>query len=396
MPRARTGRLWLDTKTNTWRGRVRFKDPFTGKTRERWVSAPTKSETRTELQALIRSLDDQGTASFLKGRTPFKTLLNEYREQKVVKAVFIGGQKVDGLKSLKSVQCTLKMLEEYFGNTPLIEIDPRRILAFKRARLAIPTKQGDGQRSIATSNRELEILSRVLNYAVGHDYLTVNPLQLPACKGLIQRSKETKRNRLLTFGEELAMLNATQGRLAYIGPIISVLADTGMRRGELLQLEWRDVDLDAKRIKLRSETTKTGKPRQIALTPRAFNIFEAWHVGTTASPLVMCGMTCFRHAFNSACKLAGVEGLRTHDLRHAFVSRTIMAGIPPAVVLKASGHDSEEWKRYLNCDPAQLSELLKPMPGQDAEAVRSFAREVLLGLREAFNYSEIESLLRRL
>lgn len=394
MPRPRTGRLWKDGKV--YRGRVRFKDPATGKQRERWVTGPTKSEAREELTKLIRKLDDKGAASILKGKTPFKTLLDEYRKQKAVAAVFINGQKVDGLKALQSLESTLGMLERHWGETPLSDITPGALLQFKRDRLKVKTPRGDGQRTIATSNRELETLSRVLNFAVGHGYLEANPLQSLACKGLIQRSKESKRDRLITFGEELALYSAAIGRLAYIGPVITVLVDTGMRKGELLQLEWRDVDFESQRLTLRSETTKTGKSRQIALTARAFQVFQVWHTARKESPLVLGGHVNLQYPLEKACAGAGITGLRLHDLRHAFVTRAIMAGIPPAIVLKASGHNSEEWKRYLNCDPAQLNELLKPMTGQDAPQVRELARNVLLGMRAAFNYAEIESLLRGL
>jgi integrase len=63
-----------------------------------------------------------------------------------------------------------------------------------------------------------------------------------------------------------------------------------------------------------------------------------------------------KRSFNTACRLTGIEDLHKHDLRHAFVARSILTGVPPAVVLKASGHSSDEGKRYLNLTQGQESQ----------------------------------------
>ena len=90
------------------------------------------------------------------------------------------------------------------------------------------------------------------------------------------------------------------------------------------------------------------------------------------------------------------KDLHFHDLLHAFISRWILAGVPPAVALKASGHASEEWKRYLNITPDQLQNLFRPLEGQDAEEVKAYGLDVLRQLREALGYSEIANLIARL
>jgi integrase len=100
----------------------------------------------------------------------------------------------------------------------------------------------------------------------------------------------------------------------------------------------------------------------------------------------------FKRSFGTLKRTAKIDGLNFHDFRHAFVSRSILAGVPPAIVLKASGHASEEWKRYLNVTPDQLRRLLDPVGKQTAEEVKEFARSVMKGLREAMQYDEIEKL----
>ena len=83
-----------------------------------------------------------------------------------------------------------------------------------------------------------------------------------------------------------------------------------------------------------------------------------------------------KRSFNTACRMTGIEDLHKHDLRHAFVTRSILAGVPPAVVLKASGHSSDEWKRYLNVTPDMLHDLFTPLEGQESEAVKNYGYEV--------------------
>jgi integrase len=108
--------------------------------------------------------------------------------------------------------------------------------------------------------------------------------------------------------------------------------------------------------------------------------------------LVFGGLTEFKRAFETLRTKAGIEDLNFHDLRHAFVTRGILAGIPQAMILKASGHSSEEWKRYLNVTPDQLRRLLEPVGEQTAAEVKEYARSVMKGIREAMRYDEIEKL----
>jgi integrase len=105
------------------------------------------------------------------------------------------------------------------------------------------------------------------------------------------------------------------------------------------------------------------------------------------------GLKEVKRSFGTACRLNGIKDLHFHDLRHAFISRSILAGVPPAVALKASGHASEEWKRYLNMTPDQLQNLFSPLDGQDAEEVKAYGLDVLRQLREALGYSEIANLI---
>ena len=105
--------------------------------------------------------------------------------------------------------------------------------------------------------------------------------------------------------------------------------------------------------------------------------------GDHQSGLVIGGLKEVKRSFNTAFRLTGIEDLHKHDFRHAYVTRSILAGIPPAVVLKASGHSTDEWKRYLNVTPDMLHHLFTPLEGQKSEAVKDYRFEVMRQLTEA-------------
>jgi integrase len=111
--------------------------------------------------------------------------------------------------------------------------------------------------------------------------------------------------------------------------------------------------------------------------------FTALSEGLFADDMVFGGLMEFKKAFQTLRQNVGIGDLHFHDFRHAFVPRGILAGIPQAVILKASGHSSEEWKRYLNVTPDQLRRLLEPIGAQTKEEVSEYAQSVMKGLREA-------------
>ena len=387
MPRGRTGTIWFDEDRQQWRGRTSFTNPVTRRRVERYVSGATKTGVRDELKRILRSLDDKGPERVARERLTWRELAELYRVAKLQPATIVDGRKVAGLKNTVSPSGWLDMLTAHFGDTPLTLINLRALEEFRLLRLKTPTQHGR-QRKTATLNRELQFFARVLNYAVAHGYLERNPFQGAA--GLIQRSKENKRERVLTFGEELVLLEVCRAggndKRGHLRAIIVLLADTGLRRNELLTLEWRDVQIDTKRLFIRAENAKTEQAREIPLTARALAELHELRAAGTGQGRVF-SISNFRKAFNTACRLAQVPDLHAHDLRHTFITRAMFAGIPKEVVLKSSGHHSDEWKRYLNVTPDGLRALFRLLPGQDEQAVKTFGVDVLNGLKTALGWN---------
>lgn len=104
----------------------------------------------------------------------------------------------------------MKSLVKKFGRLPLNAITHSHIEEYKRELAKRPTKNGK-QRSVASINRELEFFRTMLNYAVTNKMLARNPFNASTGKKLIYRAAETKRERFLTFGEEMRLLDLCVG-----------------------------------------------------------------------------------------------------------------------------------------------------------------------------------------
>lgn len=366
-----------------------------GKRVYRRVYAGNKTEAKIKLEDLKASLrrGDQKPKEIT-----FALLADDFEAHRMKPAKYVGGKKIAGRRELSAPRAWLARLRSHFGGFLLTNITPKLLESYKLKLADAPTKTG--QRSIAAINRELEFLRTILNHAVANGWLAKNPFAL-ASRKLIEKGHETKRERLLGFGEELALLNACfrpdarkseQGNPA-LKTVIICAVDTGLRRNELFTLLWSDLDFAHKTIRVREINAKSNKAREIPMTLRVCELLEPYK--SKPNDFVFGGLHDPKRSFATACRLAGITNLHFHDLRHAFVSRGILAGIPPAFVLQASGHASDEWKRYLNVTPDSLRSLLAPVGIQSVEEVKAYASTVLKGLRAALHADEIESLLRQ-
>ena len=216
----------------------------------------------------------------------------------------------------------LQLLLDNFGMLMLNEIDAKTIRDFADMRRKTV--------SDSTLHRDLAVLRAILNRAREEENLAVLPVfpkvKLP--KG---------RTRWLTVGEEHRFLNAASARLRVL---IAFALDTGGRRSELLNLDWRYVDLANGRITF--VETKNGEDRSVRLSDRALRVLLALEPKESGPVFTYNGNAIkdVKTAFDRARKKAGLEDVRFHDLRHTFASRLVQQGLPLYEVMHMTGHKS--------------------------------------------------------
>jgi integrase len=159
--------------------------------------------------------------------------------------------------------------------------------------------------------------------------------------------------------EELgAFLAHVQGTRLY--PPLLLAATTGMRRGEVLGLHWRDVDLEAGRVSITrtlilvddkpqfSEPKTDSGSRTVPIPHETVAALRAWRLAQepNMTDLVFTDdggpvhPGHFSKAFNAVARKAGLPRIRFHDLRHTWATLALGAGVPLKVVSEILGHSS--------------------------------------------------------
>lgn len=198
-------------------------------------------------------------------------------------------------------------------------------------------RRGDGlqQHSI---NREITILRAAMRHAEEMHSVAVPKLHWERLK----HEEPPPRERFLTFEEWSELLEAAHPSLK---PILICAVTTGLRKGNILALDWSQVRLSAKRI---SVTVKGNKNHEVRIGPlllaalstmpkRKGRVFDARN---------------FEKRWRTAIKDAGLVNLRFHDLRHTFASWGRQNGADIADLKEALGHsDISMTMRYAHIKP---------------------------------------------
>lgn len=224
----------------------------------------------------------------------------------------------------------LQTLSSYFKDTDLRNLTPLDIERFRAVRI----KKGNSK---STTNRYLQLLKRMFNLAIEEKYLSENILNKVRCFS----EKDNLRERILTEEEEIKLIENSSENLK---PIIAVALNTGMRRAEILNLTWKQIDFESRRIKV--EKTKSGRVRYIPINEIVNLQLGILKAENGQNPFVFLNPKTgkpfldMKTPFKKACRISGIEGLRFHDLRHTFASRLIERGVDIETARDLLGHSS--------------------------------------------------------
>ena len=143
-------------------------------------------------------------------------------------------------------------------------------------------------------------------------------------------------------------------------PVVHFAIETGMRRGEILSLQWRDVHLDRRYVHLRD--TKNGDSRDVPLSPKAIVILQQLHEKGSSNRMnavFPIHFEALKSAWRRAVAKAGIDGLRFHDLRHEATSRFFEKGLNVMEVAAITGHkDLRMLQRYTHLRAEDLAKKL--------------------------------------
>lgn len=303
------------------------------------------------IKRLRRRLEEMGRGRLIGPdleRTTFedlaRMLLNDYR--------------INGRKSLGRTEDSVQALRAFFGSSYARDITLDRLNAYVTTRLA-------AGRAPATVRNELAALKRAFH------------LTERAGKAVCPPFPTLRVSNTRTGFFEEPEFRAALARLSEdVNPVCEFLYLTGWRIGEVLPLQWRQVDFEAGMVRLEPGTTKNDEGRvfPFAVLPeleallrrqrertealqRATERIVPWVFHRGGRPI-----RDFRGAWERACQAAGVPDRLVHDLRRTAVRNLERAGVPRSVAMKLTGHKTEAvYRRYAIVAEADLAEGVKKL-----------------------------------
>jgi integrase len=249
-----------------------------------------------------------------------------------------------------------KPLVTYFGKMAADKIKPSMVESFQDRMLKSKHRFRSKYRP-ATVNRIVALMKRVFNLAIREDMVLKNP-----CWKVTMLKEDNKRDRILSAEEFKQLLAQLPG---YLNPIVSLAYYTGMRRGEILRLTWKRVNMQEGYLNLEPEDTKNSEPRRIYFNEILWEIFRrARKVRNLKHDYVFTyrgkPIKEFREGFNKALEKAGIENFHFHDLRHTFNTNMRKAGVDQTVIMKLTGHKTlSMFNRYNTVDQEDATDAMK-------------------------------------
>lgn len=204
-------------------------------------------------------------------------------------------------------------------------------------------------RANSTINRHIEMLSKMFNLCIDNGLIESNP-----CRSVGQLREENFKIRFLTIEEEKALFKAIEtayedktGNLLYpyiyLKPIVICALQTGMRRAEIFNLKWSQIDFKEGFIEVLK--TKSGKARKIPISPRLDVTLKGILANSNSEYVFINPETNkpykdIKKAFSTVLKNANIKNFRFHDLRHTVATRMVESGTDLVVVQEILGHSS--------------------------------------------------------
>ncbi len=330
------------------------RDPQTGKRCQKSVTVRgTKKDAERKLREMLHSLEMGGYVN------PTTLTVGEYLEKWLRDYVATNTAPATGASY---TMISRRHLIPALGSLPLVQLRPHHLQGYYARKLSDGRAHGKGGLSPRTVLHHHRVLSEALQHAVKWGLVArnvataVDPPRPRTPQMVVMKPEEVK-----------AFLESVRGSTHY--PIFYLALATGMRRGEILGLRWRDVDLDMATLSVsrslqrlpgqgfiyREPKSARGR-RQVALPPSAALMLREHRKQAESTGLLLgrpisdddlvfghpdgspWDPASVTHAFVRIARRTGLRGIRLHDLRHTHASLMLKQGVHPKVVSERLGH----------------------------------------------------------
>ena len=305
-------------------------DPETKEVRKKMFRESCHSDREVDARRLLKERIGQMASGKFVGPQGDKVTVNE------LFARLLRDYESNNRKSLSSIKHHLKHLDPFFGSIRAQYLSSDVVKDYVE-------KRQKEEASNATINRELAALKRAFTLGIEDEVIQRRPY-ISALK------EDNTRTGFFEHGDYLAMLEALP---EYLRPVLSFAYLTGWRKSEIISLKWRQIDTEARTVRLDPGRTKNDKGRVIAVEGDLWEIIRGqWEKRKVAevpgqSPTLLCPdvfhregkpIKNFRTAWGWACKKTGLVGKLFHDLRRTAIRNMVRAGVPQQVAMMISGH----------------------------------------------------------
>ena len=302
-----------------------------------------KTEKETEAKKFLQRREGQVVDGNFQGLKVEKITFEDLKKD------LINDYKLNGKRSLDRAELSLKHLDDSFKGMKVINITTNQV-----ERYILKRKQAGA--SNGTVNRELSALRRMMSLGTRQTpKKVINPPFIPKLQEADPREVFFEHNDYQRLKERLP---------DDLKPVLTMGYLTGMRKREILNLRWDQVNIFERKITLHASDTKNKKPRviylagdlydclrnQLILKERQYPECEYVFFREAVSPtgeVKAQPIKNFQAAWRTACKKAKLPGNHFHDLRRSGVRNLVRSGVSETVAMRISGHKTRSiFQRY--------------------------------------------------
>ena len=234
-------------------------------------------------------------------------------------------------KDFKHVKCRINLFENFIGsNTIISKIFPKDIERFKRYLL-------DAGLLPSTVNRYFSNIHKMFNVALDNDLLIKNP-----CRNMKKLIEDNEIINVYSIPEEIELHKHLP---PVADDIVTFAFISGQRKSNIRLLKFSNVNLNFNFIEIQASKFKGGRTHIIPLTKELKEIINrnknnSDYVFINPETNKPYSDDRLSYIFKSACKAAGIEGKRFHDIRHTTATRLLEKGVDIMTVKELLGHSS--------------------------------------------------------